>query len=137
MTVGIVLVSHSAALARATADVAGALSGPDVLLEPAGGTDDGGMGTSIELIRSAVTKADAGDGVLILMDMGSSVLTAKTLQADLEDADLEEDGGEPTVRLADAPFVEGAVAAAVLASTGADLEAVAQSAEQAWSMRKL
>ncbi|WP_129669518.1 dihydroxyacetone kinase phosphoryl donor subunit DhaM [Phytoactinopolyspora endophytica] len=137
MTVGIVLVSHSAALAAATAEVSGTLSGPAVRLEPAGGTDDGGMGTSIELIRSAVSKADAGDGVLILMDMGSSVLTAKTLQADLEDANLEDDGGTPLVRLADAPFVEGAVAAAVLASTGADLEAVAQSAEQAWSMRKL
>jgi dihydroxyacetone kinase DhaKLM complex PTS-EIIA-like component DhaM len=91
------------------------------------------MGTSIDLISTAVTEADDGDGVLILMDMGSSVLTAKTLLADLED----DDDDAPPVRLADAPFVEGAVAAAVLASTGADLEAVAHSAEQGWAMRKL
>ncbi|NDL58755.1 dihydroxyacetone kinase phosphoryl donor subunit DhaM [Phytoactinopolyspora mesophila] len=132
MSVGIVLVSHSPALAAATAELASSLAGAEVPIAPAGGTEDGGMGTSIDLISAAVTEADKGDGVLILMDMGSSVLTAKTLLADLEDED-----NAPVVRLADAPFVEGAVAAAVLASTGADLEAVAHSAEQGWAMRKL
>jgi dihydroxyacetone kinase phosphotransfer subunit len=132
MTVGIVLVSHSPSLATAAAEMAGALAGAEVPIKPAGGTEDGEMGTSLELISSAVRTADGGDGVLVLMDMGSSVLTAKTLLADLED-----DDDAPRVRLADAPFLEGAVAAAVLASTGADLATVAESAEQAWSMRKL
>lgn len=132
MSVGIVLVSHSAALAAATAELARSLAGADVPIAAAGGTEDGGMGTSIDLISAGVTEADKGDGVLILMDMGSSVLTAKSLLADLEDED-----DAPMVRLADAPFVEGAVAAAVLASTGADLESVAHSAERGWEMRKL
>lgn len=132
MNVGIVLVAHSATLAEAAAVVAKELSGSDITIVPAGGTEDGGFGTSIALIRSAVTNADGGDGVLVLMDMGSSVLTAKTLLGDLGD-----DPGAPTVRLADAPFVEGAVGAAVLASTGADLNAVADGAEQGWAMRKL
>ncbi|NED96157.1 PTS fructose transporter subunit IIA [Phytoactinopolyspora alkaliphila] len=130
-SVGIVLISHSAALARAAAEMAAALAGPEVTIRPAGGTDDGSMGTSIDLIGTAVREADSGGGVLVLMDMGSSVLTAKTLLEDLDDDDA------PAVRLADAPFLEGAVAAAVLASTGADLQTVAESAEQAWSMRKL
>lgn len=130
--IGIVLVSHSPALAGAVAEVAAALAGPDVRIAPAGGTDDGRLGTSIDLIRSAVLDADSGAGVVMLMDMGSSVLTAKTLLMEFED-----DDDAPTVRLADAPFVEGAVAAAVIASTGQDLAAVADAAEQGWSMRKL
>ncbi|AYY12135.1 PTS fructose transporter subunit IIA [Actinobacteria bacterium YIM 96077] len=130
MSVGIVLVSHSPALASATVEMARTLAGPGVSIAPAGGTADGEVGTSIDVIRNAIADADAGRGVVVLMDMGSSVLTAKTLLEDLED-------GEPQLRLADAPFVEGTVAAAVLASTGAELESVARSAEEAWSMRKL
>lgn len=132
MTVGIVLVSHSPAVAGSVAEMAAELAGPEVAIEAAGGTDDGRFGTSIELIAAAVRAADSGDGVCVLMDMGSSVLTAKTLLEDLEDED-----GAPVVQLADAPFAEGAVAAAVLASTGQDLDTVVASAEQAWSMRKL
>ncbi|SDS24393.1 dihydroxyacetone kinase phosphoryl donor subunit DhaM [Jiangella sp. DSM 45060] len=132
MTVGIVLVSHSPAVAGSVAEMAAELAGPSVAIRPAGGTDDGRFGTSIDLIAAAVKAADTGDGVCVLMDMGSSVLTAKTLLEDLED-----DGDGPLVRLADAPFTEGAVAAAVLASTGQDLDTVVGSAEQAWSMRKL
>ncbi|MBB5788682.1 dihydroxyacetone kinase phosphoryl donor subunit DhaM [Jiangella mangrovi] len=132
MTVGIVLVSHSPAVASSVAELAAELAGPSVAIRAAGGTDDGRFGTSIELISAAVRSADSGDGVCVLMDMGSSVLTSKTLLEDLEDED-----DAPVVRLADAPFAEGAVAAAVLASTGQDLDAVVTSAEHAWSMRKL
>lgn len=131
--VGLVLVSHSGDLARAVATMAAELAGPDVRIAPAGGTEDGDMGTSIDLIRSAVAEA-AGpddDAVAVLMDMGSSVLTAKTLLVELED----DDG--PEVRLADGPFVEGTVAAAVIASTGQDIDAVVAAAQDGWSMRKL
>ena len=132
MTVGIVLVSHSPAVAGSVAELAAELAGPAVAIRPAGGTDDGRFGTSIELISAAVAAADSGDGVCVIMDMGSSVLTAKTLLEDLAD-----EADAPVMRLADAPLVEGAVAAAVLASTGQDLDAVVTSAEHAWSMRKL
>lgn len=130
--VGIVLVSHSPELAQATAEVAQVLAGPDVKIVPAGGTEDGSLGTSIELIRSAVRQADDGTGVVVLMDVGSSVLTAKTFVMEIAD-----DGGWPELQLADAPFIEGTIAAAVLASTGQNLQRVAESAEDAWSMRKL
>ncbi len=132
MTVGVVLVSHSAALAEAAAEMVGTLAGGDVTITPAGGTDDRQFGTSIELIRAAVDESDSGDGVVVLMDMGSSVLTAKTMLTEIED---EDDG--PDARLADAPLIEGAVAAAVLAATGQELDAVATSAEDAGPMRKL
>ena len=130
MTVGIVLVSHSADLAEAAAELARELAGPSTAVLAAGGTEDGRFGTSIDKIEAAVSGADSGDGVAILMAVGSAVLTSKALLADLDD-----DG--PDVRLVDAPLVEGAIAAAVTASTGQDLDAVVAAAEQARGMHKL
>jgi phosphoenolpyruvate---glycerone phosphotransferase subunit DhaM len=132
MTVGIVLISHSPALATAAAEMAGELAGPSTSVMAAGGTDDGRFGTSIDKVAAAVSAADSGDGVVVLMDVGSAVLTARTLLAE-----LEEDEADVAVRLADAPFVEGAIAAAVTASTGQALDAVVAAAEQANGMRKL
>ena len=127
--VGIVLVSHSAALAEGTAEVAGQVGGGSVVIAAAGGTDDGGIGTSIARVREAVLRAEAGAGVVILPDLGSSVLTVRALLA-------EEDFPGP-VALADAPFVEGAVAATVTAAAGGDVKAVLQAAEEARHARKL
>jgi PTS hybrid protein len=125
----VVLVSHSADLAAAAAELAGELAGPATAVLAAGGTEDGRFGTSIEKVEAAVSAADSGDGVAILMDVGSAVLTSKALLADLPE--------EAAVRLVDAPLVEGAIAAAVTASTGQDLDAVVAAGEQAWGMRKL
>jgi dihydroxyacetone kinase phosphotransfer subunit len=126
--VGIVLVSHSAALAAGAADLASQVSGGSVTVLAAGGTDDGGLGTSAAKIAAAVHQADAGAGVLVLPDLGSAVLTMLALLDDMTDV---------TVRLADAPFVEGAVAATVTAAGGAGLAEVAKAAEEAWHARKL
>jgi PTS hybrid protein len=126
--VGIVLVSHSARLAEGTADLAGQVSGGTVRVLAAGGTDDGELGTSAEKIGAAVASAETGAGVLVLPDLGSAVLTVRAMLEDLPGA---------RVMLADAPFVEGAVAATVTAVGGADLKAVAQAAEEAWHARKL
>ena len=127
--VGIVLVSHSAALAEGTAEVAGQIGGGSVTIAPAGGTEDGGIGTSIERVRRALLAAGAGAGVVILPDLGSSVLTVRALLG-------EEDFAGP-VAVADAPFVEGAVAATVAAAAGGDVKAVLQAAEEARHARKL
>jgi PTS hybrid protein len=124
--VGIVLISHSAALASGTAELAGQIAG-DVRLVPVGGTDDGRLGTDAERIAKAVVAADQGDGVLLIPDLGSAVLTAKSVLAELEQQ----------VHIADAPFVEGAVAAAVAAAAGLDLAAVAGAAEEARHVGKL
>ena len=126
--VGIVLVSHSVRLAEGTADLAGQVSGGSVRVLAAGGTDDGGLGTSAEKIGAALAGAETGAGVLVLPDLGSAVLTVRAMLEDLP---------QSRVVLVDAPFVEGAVAATVTAAAGADLKAVAQAAEEAWHARKL
>jgi phosphoenolpyruvate---glycerone phosphotransferase subunit DhaM len=128
--VGIVLVSHSAALAAGTAELAGQVSGGGVAVVPAGGTDDGRLGTSIDKVRNAITAADSGGGVVILPDLGSSVLTVRALLG--EDDNLPE-----PLAVADAPFVEGAVAATIAAAVGGDVKAVAGAAEEARNARKL
>jgi PTS hybrid protein len=132
-TVGIVLVSHSAALADGAAELATQVAGGPggtVAVIPAGGTDDGGLGTSAAKVEEAVKRADRGAGVLIIPDLGSAVLTVRALLADPDDL-------PGPVELADAPFVEGVVAATVTAAAGANIEAVRGAAEEAWHARKL
>jgi phosphoenolpyruvate---glycerone phosphotransferase subunit DhaM len=128
--VGIVLVSHSAPLAEGTAELASQVGGASVTIATAGGTDDGRIGTSLAKIQRAVRLADAGAGVLILPDLGSSVLTVRALLAEPDDLPAR-------VVMADAPFVEGAVAAAVTAAAGGDLDAVLDAAQEARHVRKL
>lgn len=129
--VGIVLVSHSPAVAESVAALAKALSGGGTTapVAAAGGTADGGFGTSSELVSAAAASVDRGAGVAVLVDLGSAVLTVKALLA-------EGDELPPGTRLIDAPFVEGAVAAMVTASAGADLAAVEAAAKEAYSYRK-
>ncbi|MGW5654207.1 PTS-dependent dihydroxyacetone kinase phosphotransferase subunit DhaM [Streptomyces humi] len=128
--VGIVLVSHSAEVAASVADLAkGLAGGVSVPVAPAGGTEGGGLGTSAELIAAAAMSVDRGAGIALLTDLGSAVLTVKAL---LAEGDELPDGA----RLVDAPFVEGAVAAVVTAATGADLDAVAAAAAEAYTYRK-
>ncbi|WP_433790567.1 dihydroxyacetone kinase phosphoryl donor subunit DhaM [Actinoplanes sp. CA-252034] len=124
--VGIVLVSHSGTLAAGVRELLSQVAGPDVRVEPAGGADDGSLGTSAGKIEAAIAAADAGAGVLVLADLGSAVLTTRAVLAELS----------PGPVLVDAPFVEGAVAAAVLASTGADLAGVAAAAGEARDVPK-
>ncbi|MEV6166902.1 PTS fructose transporter subunit IIA [Streptomyces sp. NPDC051954] len=130
--VGIVLVSHSAEVAASVAALAKALAGggTSVPVAPAGGTEGGELGTSAELIAAAAASVDRGAGVAVLTDLGSAVLTVKAL---LAEGDELPDG----TRLVDAPFVEGAVAAVVTASTGADLAAVEAAAVEAYTYRKV
>nr|WSZ94437.1 dihydroxyacetone kinase phosphoryl donor subunit DhaM [Streptomyces sp. NBC_00857] len=130
--VGIVLVSHSRAVATAVAALAQGLTGGATTapVAPAGGTQDGGLGTSSELIATAAAAVNRGAGVAILVDLGSAVLTVKTLLA-------EGDELPDNTRLVDAPFVEGAVAAVVTASAGGDLDAVVAAASEAYQYRKV
>lgn len=129
--VGVVLVSHSGPVAESVAALAVGLAGGGAKapVAAAGGTPDGGLGTSAELITEAARRVDRGAGVALLVDLGSAVLTVKALIA--EGDELPEGA-----RLVDAPFVEGAVAAVVTASAGADLDAVAAAAGEAYGYRK-
>jgi phosphoenolpyruvate---glycerone phosphotransferase subunit DhaM len=127
--VGIVVVSHSAELAAGLAALAGQMAGPDVRIEPAGGLPNGDLGTDEDRVRAAIRAADQGSGVVVLGDLGSAILTVRHV--------LQRHNGNGSVRLVDAPIVEGAVAAAVTASANMPLEDVARSAEEARGAGKL
>jgi len=120
-------VSHSAEIARGVVELAGQMAGDEVRLEGAGGDSQGTLGTDEGRVREAILRADAGDGVALLADLGSAVLTIRDI--------LESGNGD--VRLADAPVVEGAVAAAVVASMGLPLDDVVKAAEAARDAHKL
>ncbi len=123
--VALVLVSHSRALAEGAAELAGQMA-PEVLLVPAGGDGAGGLGTSFEGVEAAIDRATSGGReAVILTDLGSAVLTTESV------LDLAEPDVVARVRIADAPFVEGAVAAAVAANGGDDLAGVLAAAEHA------
>ncbi|MGW2842487.1 PTS sugar transporter subunit IIA domain-containing protein [Streptomyces sp. NPDC001493] len=130
--VGIVLVSHSGPVAESVAALALGLAagGAAAPVAAAGGTADGGLGTSSGLIARAARSVDSGAGVAVLVDLGSALLTVKAM---LEDDDELPAGTE----LLDAPFVEGAVAAVVTASAGGDLAAVRRAAAEAYEYRKV
>jgi dihydroxyacetone kinase phosphotransfer subunit len=126
--VGLVVVSHSARIAEGTAELAGQMAGPDVRIVPAGGLDDGSIGTDAVRIATAIGQADTGAGVVVLVDLGSAVLSAVTA--------FEMLGDPATVRLSRGPIVEGAVIAAVQSSTGSTLDEVLEAAEGAASLPK-
>jgi phosphoenolpyruvate-protein phosphotransferase/dihydroxyacetone kinase phosphotransfer subunit len=126
--VGLVIVSHSAALAEGVSELAREMGGGKVAIEPAGGMEDGAIGTDAERVREAVERVRSPDGVLILMDLGSALMSAEMA------TEMAEPDGGP-IRLSEAPLVEGAVAAAALAGAGAELDEVAREARGALRMK--
>lgn len=128
-TVGVVLISHSRLLAEGAAEVAAQVAANGVSIIGVGGTEDGRLGTSIDALARAIDKVSAGAGVVVIPDLGSSVLTSRSYLSDHTEQPDE-------VRLVDTAFVEGAVAAAVAASMGASLGAVVAAAEEARDVRK-
>lgn len=131
MSVGLVVVSHSAKVAEGVVEMAAQMAA-GVCLRAAGGTDDGGIGTDATLIAEAIAAADSGDGVLVFADLGSAVLSAQLAIDELVDEQLR-----GRVRIAEAPLVEGAVIAAIQASTGSSLEEVDAAARGAATMAKV
>lgn len=122
--VGIVIVSHSAALAEGVVELAVGMGGEDVAIAAAGGLDlpDRPLGTDAALIAAAIERVSSGGGVLVLMDLGSAILSAEMA------VEMLPDGLARSVELCDAPLVEGAVSAAVAARLGEPLRRVAAEA---------
>lgn len=125
MTVSLVVVSHSEKIADGAAELAAQMA-PNVVIVAAGGTADGRIGTSLEKVMSALDKTAGGDGVVVLTDLGSAVMTAESA--------LELTAEPAGILLADAPLVEGLVAAAVAAQGGADVAAVKRAAEAVYGL---
>ena len=123
--IGIVLVSHSAEIAAGLAQLAAQMAGPDVRIVPAGGLEaPGALGTDAARVARAIEDAWSEDGVLVLMDLGSALLSTEFA------LDLLEEERRGKVLLTAAPLVEGAVAAAVAAGLGDPLEACAEAARR-------
>lgn len=119
--VGLVFVSHSTKIAEGLVDLAGQMA-PHTALVAAGGTDEGGIGTSFTLVLGGIERADAGAGVAVLCDLGSAILTAETA------LDFLDEAVRARVRIVDASIVEGGVAAAVAAENGDSLDDVVRAA---------
>lgn len=124
--VGLVIVSHSQKLAESVVELA-ALMAPEAPMAPAGGMEDGGFGTSFEKIYEAIESVYSDDGVIVLMDLGSAVMTTEMVIESMEGR---------TIRMVDCPIVEGAISASVSAAGGDTIDNVVESARMACTMNK-
>lgn len=125
--VGFVIVSHSAKLAEGVVDLARMMA-KTTPVAAAGGLEDGSFGTSFEKISSAVDEVYSDDGVILLMDMGSAVMTAEMVIESMEGRKLA---------MADCPVAEGAVTGTIDAEAGMTLEEILADLEQAGTQKKL
>ena len=129
---GLVLVSHSAELARAALGLTtGLIPGLDVRVELAAGLPDGGLGTDATEVAAAIERADDGEGVLVLADLGSGIMSAETA------LELVDPGLGARVRLSSAPLVEGLICAYAAAGIGKPFNDVADEAEAAIEAKRV
>ncbi|EHB59409.1 dihydroxyacetone kinase, phosphotransfer subunit [Mycolicibacterium rhodesiae JS60] len=119
VVIGVVVVSHSRALAQAAVGLAAEMTqGAGPVMAVAAGLDETTFGTDATAVAAAIESADSPDGVLVLMDLGSAVMSAE-LATELLDSDIA-----GRVTLCSAPLVEGLVAAVVTAAAGAPMPEV-------------
>jgi phosphocarrier protein FPr len=125
--IALVVVSHSARLAEGVCELAAQAAHASVPIAAAGGTDDPAnpLGTDAFKVQRAIESVYSEDGVVVLMDLGSAILSAETA------LDLLPEDRRAHVHLCPAPLVEGAVAAAAMAAAGASLEEVLHEASHA------
>jgi dihydroxyacetone kinase phosphotransfer subunit len=132
--VGILIVSHSEAAALGIAQIASGMSGSGGVCVPiagVGGNEDGGLGVSVSKVADAlVDMLPRCDGVLVIPDLGSSILSSRGAIGMLSPEEAAK------VVIADAPVLEGSMMAAVEASVGSDIAAVAKTASEARYLKK-
>ena len=125
--VGLVIVSHSAKLAEGVVDLARMMA-KTAPMAAAGGLEDGSFGTSFEKISNAIDEVYSDDGVILLMDMGSAVMTAEMVIESMDGRKLA---------MADCPVAEGAVTGSIDAEAGMTLEEILADVEQVGTLKKL
>jgi dihydroxyacetone kinase phosphotransfer subunit len=126
--VNLLIVSHSGQLASGVKEFVEQIAHKDVRIGAAGGTDDGNLGTSANRIKAALEMLTTPDGILVLVDLGSAVMSVQTALEMLDNM---------RVLISEAPLVEGAYLAATEASVGASLEETAAAALQGRNLPKL
>ena len=124
--VGIVIVSHSQKLAEGIVEIARMMA-ENAPLAAAGGLEDGSLGTSYDKICAAIESVYSADGVIILMDMGSAVMTTEMVLEGLN---------KKNVKMLDCPLVEGAVLAAVESAGGHTLAEISENTKAARTTKK-
>ncbi|MBM7854810.1 dihydroxyacetone kinase phosphotransfer subunit [Desulfohalotomaculum tongense] len=129
--VGIVLVSHSEKIAMGAQELIEQMTKGSVPLEVAGGTSDARLGTDVNLIMEKIEKVYSPSGVLVIVDLGSAVMSAQMAIESMEEEKRK------NVIIADAPFLEGAISAVMESSFGKGLEEVKSAAEAAKNLNKL
>jgi len=122
--VGIVIVSHSADVARGAADMVRQMVGSEVSLAWCGGDPDGGLGTSVEAIKSAIEAAWSDRGVAIFVDLGGARTNSEMA------VEMMPPQKRSRIVVCNAPIVEGAVMAATEASGGSSLDDVRHAGEE-------
>ncbi|MCI9136715.1 MAG: PTS-dependent dihydroxyacetone kinase phosphotransferase subunit DhaM [Lachnospiraceae bacterium] len=127
--VGLLIVSHSKKAAEGIFELAIQMAGKEHRVVAVGGMEDGSIGTDALRIRQGIMDANDGDGVVVLADLGSGILSSQ-MAIDLLEEDIK-------VEIADAPILEGAVSAAVQAAIGGTMEEVIEAAELAKQVSKL
>ncbi len=128
--VGIVIVSHSCKIAEGIKDLTDQVAAAHKGIICAGGMEDGSIGTDSVRISEAIKEANDGDGVVLLADLGSGIMSAETAIELL-------DGEGIDARLVDAPIVEGAITAAITAVCGSPIDQVIAAAEQTRTVKKI
>lgn len=128
--IGIVIVSHSAKIAEGVVELCYEMVDKDMKILPAGGTADGRIGTDPMLIKSAIENAYSGDPVVILADIGSSIMNAE-MAKELLDEEIQE-----KTYILDTPIVEGGIAVSVQAYISNNIERILDAAEEARNTRK-
>ncbi len=125
--VSLVLVSHSKALAESLEGLIRQMAGETLKIGVAAGAgpDHNEFGTDATDIARAITEVDSPDGILVLMDLGSAILSAE-MALELIPPEVRQ-----RVRFCPGPLVEGGIAAGVQASLGSDIETVCQEAHRA------
>lgn len=130
VAVSLVIVSHSQKLAEGVAELAAQMANGKTVIASAGGAIDGSLGTSVDKVLAALTRAESAEGILVLVDLGSAGMVVEMALESLPA------GQRARVQVSSAPLVEGAVIAAVEASIGSSLEDVAKAATSAPSLKK-
>jgi len=127
--VGVLIVSHSKKAAEGIYELAVQMAGKDHRVVAVGGMEDGSIGTDAIRIKEGIEQANGGDGVVLLADLGSGILSSQ-MAIDLLEEDIP-------AQIADAPILEGAISAAVQAAIGGNLKEVVEAAELAKQVSKL
>lgn len=128
--IGIVIVSHSQKVAEGIREIALQMAKPDQQIIAAGGIDSDKIGTDVMKISEAIIAANTGDGVVVMVDLGSAVMSTDTA------LELFDEAMRDQIKIADAPILEGTISAVVEASLGSSLATVLATAEEARNFRK-